>query len=153
MNMFDQLKALADRHGVHLSLDVLLGTVLILVFDFVIITYLDRLLQRPSTKGKLPNYFSYETIISIMRLVSIVMWIGVAILILNFWGITVTGLWTAMVSMAAVVGVVFLAVWTMVSNISTSVFLTIWRLFHMGADVGVLPENVRGAHYRSQCDV
>jgi small-conductance mechanosensitive channel len=48
------------------------------------------------------------------------------------------------VSAAAIIGVGFLAVWTMISNITASFFITIWRPFHPGHTVELLPENLKG---------
>ena len=42
------------------------------------------------------------------------------------------------------IGVGFLAVWTIVSNITASVFITIWRPFRLGETVEILPESLRG---------
>ena len=72
------------------------------------------------------------------------LWVGVVFILLGFWGISVTGLWASLVSIAAVIGVGFLAVWTMISNITASLFITIWRPFHLGDTVEVLPEGLKG---------
>ena len=64
---------------------------------------------------------------------------------LDLSGANLAGLWTPLISGAAIIGVgFFLAVWTMVSNITASLFLTIWRPFHLGATVELLPENLKG---------
>lgn len=49
-----------------------------------------------------------------------------------------------LISAAAVIGVGFLAVWTMVSNVTASIFITIWRPFHLGETIELLPENLKG---------
>ena len=54
------------------------------------------------------------------------------------------GLWTLLIGGAAVIGVGFLAVWTLVSNITASLFLSIWRPFHLGTTIQLLPENLKG---------
>ncbi len=87
---------------------------------------------------------SYETSLTITRPVTAALWIVAAMLILNLWGIGMGGLWTLFVSAAAVIGVGFLAVWAMISNITASLFLTIWRPFHLGQTVELLPEGLKG---------
>ena len=72
------------------------------------------------------------------------LWVIVLMLALEIWGISLGGLWTLVVSAATVIGVGFLATWTMVSNITASFFITIWRPFRLGDTVEVLPENLRG---------
>lgn len=42
------------------------------------------------------------------------------------------------------IGVGFLATWTMVSNVTASVFMAIWKPFHFGNTVEVLPEKLEG---------
>ena len=87
---------------------------------------------------------SYENSLMITRSAAAAVWIVAVMLILNLWGISMSGLWTLLVSAAAVIGVGFLAVWAMISNITASLFLTIWRPFHLGQTVEILPEGVKG---------
>ena len=87
---------------------------------------------------------SYEASLTIARSAAIAVWIVAAMLILSLWGVSMSGLWTLLVSAAAVIGVAFLAVWAMVSNVTASLFLTIWRPFHLGQTVEILPENLKG---------
>ncbi|MGB6807711.1 MAG: mechanosensitive ion channel domain-containing protein, partial [Pseudolabrys sp.] len=42
------------------------------------------------------------------------------------------------------IGVGFLATWAIVSNFTSSFFLTIWRPFRLGDTVILLPENTSG---------
>ena len=79
-----------------------------------------------------------------IRAVNALLWIIAGLLILNAWGVGVSGLWTVMVSIVTAVGVGFLAVWTMVSNVTASLFITIWHPFHLGETVEILPEGLRG---------
>ena len=55
----------------------------------------------------------------------------------------VSGIWALLISAAAVIGVGFVAVWTIVSNITASPFLSVWRPFKLGQTVEVLPENLK----------
>jgi small-conductance mechanosensitive channel len=64
--------------------------------------------------------------------------------VLNLWGISVSGVWTLLASAIAVIGVGFLAVWTMVSNVTASFFISLWRPFRLGQTVEILPEALKG---------
>jgi hypothetical protein len=46
--------------------------------------------------------------------------------------------------LTTVIGVGFLATWTMVSNVTATVFIAIWKPFHLGDTVEVLPEDLKG---------
>jgi small-conductance mechanosensitive channel len=80
----------------------------------------------------------------ITRTVGGVLWVCAGLLLVDAWGLSVGGLWTVMVSIITAVGVGFLAVWTMVSNVTASLFIAIWRPFHFGETVEMLPEGLRG---------
>ncbi|MFZ1004937.1 MAG: mechanosensitive ion channel domain-containing protein, partial [Pseudolabrys sp.] len=71
-------------------------------------------------------------------------WLIAVLSILDAWGIGIAGLWGLVVSSIAVIGVGFLATWAIVSNFTSSFFLTIWRPFRLGDTVILLPENTSG---------
>ena len=83
-----------------------------------------------------------ETNLIISRSVAAALWILTAFMILNLWGVGLGGVWALLVSVVTVVGVGFLATWTMISNITANFFL--WRPFHFGETVEILPENLKG---------
>jgi small-conductance mechanosensitive channel len=78
------------------------------------------------------------------RALSAVLWVCVGLLVLDVWGVSVTGLWAVLVSVATLIDVGFLAGWTIVSNITASFFLTLWHPFHLGEVVEVLLESLKG---------
>lgn len=128
----------------NVSFGTVLATVIVLAVAFAAIAvsnrYIWRLLQRFERRLTL----SHETSLAITRSTTVVLWIIAVMLILNLWGISMSGLWTLLVSIAAVIGVGFLAFWAMISNVTASLFLTIWRPFHLGQTVELLPENLKG---------
>lgn len=65
-------------------------------------------------------------------------------LILQLWGLSVSGLWALLASVAALIGVGFLAVWTIISNMTASFFITIWHPFRLGETVELLPDGLSG---------
>ena len=128
----------------NISFGSAITTAVILGVAVAVIWLLNRYIWKllASTERHLP--ISYETSLMITRSAAAAVWIVAVMLILNLWGISMSGLWTLLVSAAAVIGVGFLAVWAMISNITASLFLTIWRPFHLGQTVEILPEGVKG---------
>lgn len=120
------------------------GTIVVLVAAFIGSLYINRALRRVllgiQPRLRLPS----ETTVFFTRALSSLLWLCAGLLVLDVWGISVAGIWTVLASAAAVIGVGFLAVWTIVSNITASLFITIWHPFRLGETVEILPENLRG---------
>jgi small-conductance mechanosensitive channel len=138
----DHLTLWLGGHGVRL--EPLIGTVLILAVAAVVISLVNRSLGRWLLDPEARHPIPYETLLSVVRGVHAFLWIVVAFVILSVWGVGLSGLWTFLVGIATAVGVGFLAVWTMVSNITASLFIAIWRPFHIGQTVELFPEGVKG---------
>lgn len=138
----DQLTAWLDRH--HISLTALLLSLVLLLGATVIATLVKRLLQ--AWLGRLGALVPIpaRTALVVTRLALGILWAMALILILGLWGVSVGGLWTLLVSAVAVIGVGFVATWAMVSNITASFFIAVWRPFQLGDTVEVLPEALKG---------
>jgi hypothetical protein len=106
----------------------------------VLISLLRQLLKR--WLGSLETRFRwlYETTLTIACGVTAALWLIVATLLLELWGVGLGGIWTVPVSIATMIGVGFLATWTMVSNVTASVFIAIWKPFHVGGTGRVFPK-------------
>jgi len=130
------------KHNVDLA--TIFGTVAILAAASIVSVLLNRLMRR-SLKGIEQRLaLRYETLLTITRIITGIFWLITAMLVLSLWGVSVSGLWTLLVSAAAVIGVGFLAVWTIISNVTASLFITFWRPFQFGQTVELLPENLKG---------
>jgi small-conductance mechanosensitive channel len=138
----DELLAWLDRSNI--SVVTIVVTLLLLLAGSIVILLVNRLLRRLIGQARTRLHLPYETALIITRVATGALWVITALLILSLWGVSVTGLWTLLVSAAAVIGVGFLAVWTMVSNVTANLFITLWRPFHLGQTVEVLPENLKG---------
>src|SRR5882672_3080017 len=131
-----------DRHNVNVV--AVLATVGVVIGAFV----LSYLLKRPlrdwlrqfTSRLRLP----YEAVLTATRLLIGALWIVATMLVLEIWGVSVGGLWTVLVSAATIIGVGFLATWTMISNMTASFFIAIWRPFRLGDTVEILPEGLKG---------
>ena len=138
----DQIFGWFDQHNI--SLIALLATAIIVIAAFALSRVMRRILPN-SLRGVAARLdLPHETALTAVRALTGVVWIIVAMLLLEMWGISVGGLWTLLVSAATVIGVGFLATWTMVSNITASFFIAIWRPFRLGDTIEVLPENLKG---------
>ncbi|HEX7967467.1 MAG TPA: mechanosensitive ion channel family protein [Stellaceae bacterium] len=140
--MPQQLAAWMTAHGIRLH--VVLVTLVILVAASVAILSISRLLRRLLLRIEPRFRPPYETVALLTQALSGLLWLLVGLVILDIWGIGVTGLWTFLVSVITLIGVGFLATWTMVSNVTASLFLTIWHPFRLGEAVEILPENLKG---------
>jgi small-conductance mechanosensitive channel len=138
----DQVVAWFDRTNI--SLPQLLATVALIVSTALAIAALNRLLRRWVRSLEARVSLPYETVLVVTRVIGSCLWLVTALLVLNLWGIGLGGLWTLLASAVAVIGVGFLAVWTMVSNVTASFFITLWRPFRLGQIVEILPENLKG---------
>ena len=138
----DQVVAWFARTNI--SLPQLLATVALIVSTALAIAALNRLLRGWVRSLEARVHLPYETVLVATRVVGSCLWLVTALLVLNLWGIGLGGLWTLLASAVPVIGVGFLAVWTMVSNVTASFFITLWRPFRLGQIVEILPENLKG---------
>jgi small-conductance mechanosensitive channel len=138
----DQFAAWLRQHGV--TLEVVLGTFLILLGIGGSVLGINWFLRSTLLSIEARLRPPYETVLTVTRVLSGAVWVCGLLIVLNFWGIAVAGIWTLLVSAGTVIGVGFLAFWTIISNITASLFLTIWRPFRLGHSVEILPEAFKG---------
>jgi small-conductance mechanosensitive channel len=128
----------------HVHPETVLGTLGLLIFGGVGIMAVTRLLYG-LMRGIDPRIrIPYETTVLLIRVVAGTLWTLLGLIILEYWGVSVTGVWTFLASVGTLVGVGFLATWTMISNATANLLITIWRPFRLGQDVEILPENLKG---------
>ena len=137
MPMHD-LTAWLDYFGV--SARAVIGTVVIVIGALIVVTIGGRVGRRMLPGMNLPR----SALDIAIRGFIVLIWVCSGLLVLNLWGVGVGGLWTVMVSAITAIGVGFLAVWTMISNVTASLFITIWRPFHVGEMVELVPDGPRG---------
>jgi|SRR5690242_4950216 small-conductance mechanosensitive channel len=87
---------------------------------------------------------SLEANLAITRAVRIVVLAFAIIVILNFWGLGLGGIWSGLLGLLAGIGVALLATWALVSNMTCAVFLSIWRPYRLGDTFEILPEGAKG---------
>jgi len=121
-----------------------LETLIVIVAAFITISFINRVVAGSIRSLEHRLSLPEESLLGFTRVMKGLVWLIAALLILSLWGVSVSGLWTLLVSAATIIGVGFLAVWAMISNATASLFITIWRPFQSGDTVELLPENFRG---------
>jgi small-conductance mechanosensitive channel len=121
-----------------------IGSLIILLLALIVIPILSRLLNQWLTYLQSPLNFTDKTNFIINRVTIAVLWALTVFIILDVWGIGLAGVWAVLVSVITIIGVGFIATWAMTSNFTASFFLALWRPFHVGQTVEVLPENLKG---------
>jgi len=137
-----QVTAWLEQHGIHAVTAVV--TVVFVILASIIILLLSRGLRRWLTYVRGPLHLTYETILIIGRVITAVLWLITIFIVLSIWGANLGGVWAVLVSGITVIGVGFLATWALVSNFTAYFFLVMWRPFHFGQTVELLPENLKG---------
>lgn len=66
------------------------------------------------------------------------------IVMLNFWGLGLGGIWSGMLGLLAGIGVAMLATWAMVSNVTGAFSLALWHAYRLGDTFEILPEGTKG---------
>ena len=128
----------------NVSVMMVLATVTVFVAAFITVSFITRLMAG-SIRGLEQRFsLSEESLLGFTRVMKGIVWLIAALLILSLWGVSVSGLWTLLLSAATIIGVGFLAVWAIISNATASLFITIWRPFQSGDTVELLPENFKG---------
>jgi small-conductance mechanosensitive channel len=121
-----------------------IGTVAILFLASIIILISSRFLNRwlINIQGR-PN-LTDETNFIINRVIIALFWMLTVFIVLDIWGVGLGGVWAVVFSAITLIGVGFIATWAMISNFTASFFLVLWRPFHFGQTVEMLPENPKG---------
>jgi len=136
------LSAWLSSYGPHI--EVALETGAIVILAFVASVSVSRMLRRSLIERYRHRRIPYETVLLLTRGATALVWIGACILALDLWGFSVTGLWAFLVSISAVIGVGFIATWTMISNVTANLLIAVLRPFRLGDTVEIIPENVKG---------
>ena len=110
------------------------------------------LLLRWLLRRAVHRYFSRDdagdNVISVGRrtqkAVSAAIWLSAFIALLGLWGVSLSGIWTAVLGIMGVIGVAFLATWAIASNVTAGWMLAPARMFKVGETIEILPEEVSG---------
>ena len=121
-----------------------ISTLAILLLASITIPTLNRFLKQWLINLQSRLHITDKSYFIISRVITAVLWTLTVFIVLNVWGIGLGGVWAILVSVITIIGVGFIATWAMTSNFTASFFLVLWRPFHVGQTVEVLPENLKG---------
>jgi len=121
-----------------------ISTLAILLLASITIPTLNRFLRQWLINLQSRLHITDKSYFIISRVITAVLWTLIVFIVLNVWGIGLGGVWAILVSVITIIGVGFIATWAMTSNFTASFFLVLWRPFHVGQTVEVLPENLKG---------
>lgn len=138
------MDALLSFLNQHLDLAALGTSAAVIVATMLAVAFFRRFMKRWLAHGAARLPLTPAAYGTLLRIGAALLWLVAVLLILDAWGIGPAGLWGVLVSAVAVIGVGFLATWSIVSNLTAGLFLTIWRPFRTGDTVIVLPENAKG---------
>src|SRR6516162_9836475 len=98
----NEIAAWLDRHNI--SMIAVLATIGLLIGAFALSYLLKRPLQASLRQLASRLRLSYEPVRAITRILLGALWVVVATLVLEIWGVSVGGVWTLLVSAATVIG-------------------------------------------------
>lgn len=121
-------------------LSVIVPAIIAIIVAIVIERVLVHLISSLGKKKQLPS--SHVHLLKlIVRWVIIVVFV---IVVVSIFGIGIGNLWATLIGLLAMVIIGFFAVWSALSNILAAVIILVWRPFHIGDKVAVLPEGLSG---------
>jgi len=127
---------------IHLS--TVVGTLGLIVAALIVIFVVNLVMRRWLQPAAVRVGLRSDIVVSLARVVALLLWFVTFILALELWGVSAGGVWAWLAGAVTIIGAGFLATWAIISNITAALFLAIWRPFHLGDNVEVFPENLKG---------
>ncbi len=121
-------------------LEVVLPAVIVLVGALALERFLTKKISEYGEEKKVPktNIHAVKVIVRWTIVIALIL-IEVTIL-----GIGIGRLWLVVSSIAAMIIIGFVALWSVLGNILAGLVLMMWRPFHIDDRVTILPENISG---------
>ncbi|MEM8873712.1 MAG: mechanosensitive ion channel family protein [Planctomycetota bacterium] len=124
------------------AIGLILGVLLAAV---IIARLLQKVINEVRDARKLPD----SVVLPIRRFVRYVVYLIALLLVLQWFGVPMHSIWAALSAVAALVAIGFVAVWSVLSNISCSVMLMIFKPFRIGDRIELV-ENAAGPNVVGQ---
>ena len=122
------------------SIKILPLALLVLVGAAIVQFILNRGLSLLASRTHLePN-----DLLPLKKVLKSVLYLVTAILILTVFGVNLGGLWAIMSTILAMVAIGFVAVWSLLSNVSSTVIILLFRPFAIGDELEFAGEPVKG---------
>jgi small-conductance mechanosensitive channel len=113
---------------------------LVVVGALVVRFLLGRGLKLLADRTSLTDY----DLLPLKKALNSVLYLITAVLILTVFGVNLGGLWAIMSTILAMVAIGFVAVWSLLSNVSSTVIILFFRPFAIGDDLEFPGEPVKG---------
>lgn len=117
---------------------------LVLVGGLFVLRYLKRGLYRALVLLQRNSRFSVSALHAVGRFLTALLYILLLLVTLRIAGFQVSGVLDTFAGFLAVLGVGMVAVWTILSNITATFFMLIWRPYQLGQHIEVLPDGIKG---------
>lgn len=127
---------------IHLS--TVVQTLGLVVAALIVIVVVNVVMRRWLQPAAVRVGLRSDIVVSLARVVALLLWFVTFILALELWGVSAGGVWAWLAGTATIIGAGFLATWAIISNVTAALFLAIWRPFHLGDNVEMFPENLKG---------
>ncbi len=83
-------------------------------------------------------------ILPLKKILKSILYLVTSILILTIFGVNLGGLWAILSTILAMVAIGFVAVWSLLSNVSSTVIILLFRPFSIGDELEFAGETVKG---------
>jgi small-conductance mechanosensitive channel len=127
-----------------IHLPTVVETLGLIVVALIVILVVNVVMRRWLQPAAVRVGLRSDIVVSLARVVALLLWFVTFILALELWGVSAGGVWAWLAGTATIIGAGFLATWAIISNVTAALFLAIWRPFHLGDNVEVFPENLKG---------
>ena len=90
------------------------------------------------------THLAPNDLLPVRKVVKALLYVVTAILILTVFGVNLGGLWAILSTVLAMIAIGFVAVWSLLSNVSSTVIILLFRPFAVGDELEFAGEPVRG---------
>jgi MscS family membrane protein len=114
----------------------LVSLLVIIVISKLIINQAKRIQKQK--KMKRSRYFLLRKVVRLLATMIL------AVILILIWGIDMDNLWGTLTSLIALLGIGFLAVWSLLGNILAGIIVFFTTPFKIGDHIEVVPDEVKG---------
>lgn len=121
-------------------LTVIVPAIIVVVVAVILDQILESKISSYGERKKLPQSHTH----AIKLITRWIIVIAGILIVAGIFGISIGRLWLVISTVAAMIIIGFIAVWSILSNILAALVLMIWRPFQIGDKISIPPENIRG---------
>lgn len=131
--MLEQMELLISE-----KLPVIIQVIGSWIIILLIASFLNRVLKKVLSSESVNLIFSTQVLEISSRVVSWLLWILTVLLMMQQAGMNLGSIWTVLSTVATLIAVGFIAVWSVLSNVMCSLILIIFRPFSIGQHIEIL---------------